>query len=338
MPLAARHRRVVLTQRPHGIPGPEHFAIEAVAVPDLAADTLLVRNRYLSVDPAMRGWVNAAANYSQPVEIGEVMRSLAVGEVVDSADPRYPPGECVMGMFGWQEYALVQPEAVWRTVPERDLPLSYALGVLGLGGLTAWAAVGRVLTPRSGETVVVSTAAGGVGSLAGQLAGLSGCRTVGIAGGPQKVRRCLEEFGFDAAVDYRSAQFDDDLEAATPDGVDAYMDHTGGAVTDAVLRRLAVGARVAVVGTAAVAAWDPWPSGPRVERILLTQRASMQGFLAFDHLDGLSACVAELSNLLRQGRLVYREHVLDGLEAAPGAIGVLYRGENTGKLIVRLTP
>lgn len=166
MPLPAHHRRIVLARRPHGIPGSEHFAIETVAVPDLADGTLLVRNRYLSVDPAMRGWVNAAANYSQPVGIGEVMRSFAVGEVIESADPRYEPGEFVMGMFGWQEYALVQPEAAWRTVRERDLPLSYAIGVLGLGGLTAWAVMERVLAPHSGETVVVSTAAGGVGSLA----------------------------------------------------------------------------------------------------------------------------------------------------------------------------
>jgi NADPH-dependent curcumin reductase len=331
-------RQVVLCARPDDIPRAEHFQIREAPVPPLRPGQLLVRNEVLSVDPAMRGWVSAAANYAEPVAIGAVMRSFAVGEVVASRHPEHRAGDVVMGLFGWQDLAVVDGAAVWRTVLEEDLPRSLAVGVLGLNGLTAWAGVHRVLRPVPGSTVVVSTAAGAVGSIVGQLAAGLGCRTVGIAGGPEKTRRCLEEFGFDAAVDYRSPDFPEDLTRATPDGVDHYFDNTAGPVTDAVLQRLTPHSSVLVCGTAAIASWDPWPTGPRVERLVLTRRARIEGFLAFDHLDALEPAVAELAGRVRSGALVHREHVLQGLEQAPGAIAMLYDGSNEGKLVVRLRP
>lgn len=329
-------RQVVLATRPTGIPQQEHFAEREVELPPLQQDQLLVRNAYLSVDPAMRGWVSSAANYSQPVGIGEVMRSYAVGTVLESRHPAYRPGDVVMGSFGWQTLAVVGADAVWRTVAEDDLPPSLSLGVLGLTGLTGWAATHRTLRPRPGSTVVVSSAAGAVGSVVGQLARRLGCRTVGIAGGPEKAARCLSEFGFDIGLDYRSPDFDAELAGATPDGVDHYFDNTSGPITDAVLQRLSTHASAVACGTAAIHSWDPWPSGPRVDRILLTQRARIEGFLAFDHMDALPVAVSELADMIRVGALNYREHVLDGLESAPGAIAMLYAGENTGKLLVRL--
>lgn len=329
-------RRVVLQSRPHGIPQAQHFRIEQVPVPQLRRGQFLVRNDYLSVEPAMRGWVNAAANYSDPVAIGDVMRSFAAGVVVESRHPSYGEGDRVMGMLGWQEHALSDGSGIRRKVKEADLPLSLSLGVLGINGLTAYFALTEIGNPRPGDTVVVSTAAGSVGSAVGQIAKLAGCRTVGIAGGARKVRMCRDEFGFDAAVDYKSAGFEAALAAACPDGVDLYHDNTGGAVSDTVLARVNRGGRIVVCGTASVADWDPWPSGPRVERHLLNKAARMQGFLVWDYEHRYEEAVTRLADWVRQGRLRYREEMLDGLEAAPDAIAGLYRGENMGKRLIRL--
>ena len=204
------NRQVRLKSRPSGIPQAEHFEIVEAPVPDPSDGQVLVRNIYLSVDPAMRGWVSAVANYSEPVALGAVMRSGAVGRVEESRSSDFHPGEYVTGMFGWQDFAVVAAEAIERKVDGSGLPISTSLGVLGLNGLTAYFALLEVGQPRAGETVVVSTAAGAVGSCVGQIAKIKGCRTVGIAGGPDKVRMCREDFRYDSAVDYKA----DDLEAA----------------------------------------------------------------------------------------------------------------------------
>jgi NADPH-dependent curcumin reductase len=329
-------QEVVLAARPIGVPQAEHFALRTAELPPLAPGQLMVRNSHLSVDPAMRGWANAGANYSEPVPVGTAMRAYAVGEVIASQNPDFHPGEVVMGMFGWRDVAVVDPGAVWRKVTETDLPRTLSLGVLGLTGLTAWAGVHRTLRPRPGGTLVVSSAAGAVGSVVGQLGARLGCRTVGIAGGPEKAARCTEEFGYDVGLDYRSPSFAEELAAATPDGVDAYFDNTSGPITDTVIRRLTLHSAMLICGTAAIHTWDPWPTGPRSERILLTQRARVEGFLAFDHFGALEQAAAELADLIREGALTYREHILHGLESAPGAINMLYSGENTGKLIIEL--
>ena len=295
-----------------------------------------MRNDFLSVDPAMRGWVNAAANYSDPVAVGAVMRSFAAGHVIASRHPAYAENDRVMGMLGWQEYAVTDGRSIRRKVGEPDLPLSLSLGVLGLNGVTAYFALTEVGEPRPGDTVVVSTAAGAVGSAVGQIAKIAGCRTVGIAGGPQKVAWCRDEFGYDAAIDYKSAYFERDLAAACPDGVDVYFDNTSGRISDAVLRQLAKGARVVICGTASVPSWEPWPEGPRVERHLLNKSARMQGFLIWDYEHRSDEAVTRLAAWIRSGRLRYREEILDGLETAPDAIAGLYRGENLGKRVIKV--
>ena len=330
------NKQVILTSRPEGIPQAANFAIVESPMPMVDAGHLLVRNLYLSVEPAMRGWVNAAANYADPVPLGAVMRSFATGRVTESRHPRFKPGDFVTGLFGWQEYAVVSADSVIRTITDRDVPLSTSLGVLGLTGLTAYVGLLEIGRPRPGDTVVVSTAAGSVGSIVGQIAKMNGCRTVGIAGGAAKVALCVDEFRFDAAVDYKSGDFDDRLTAACPAGVDVYFDNTAGAISDSVIRRLNIGARVVICGTVSVATWDPPPLGPRIERTLLTKRASMQGFLATDYEHKRPEALRFLSRCIREGSLRYREDILEGLHEAPGAIARLYRGDNNGKLLVRL--
>ncbi len=336
MPLPARNRQVILKSRPLGVPQAEHFALVDAPLPGLQPGELLVRNDFLSVDPAMRGWVNAAANYSDPVAIGAVMRSFAAGHVVASRHPLYAEGDRVMGMLGWQEYAVTDGRAIRRKVGEPDLPLSLALGVLGLNGVTAYFALTEVGEPRPGDTVVVSTAAGAVGSAVGQIAKIAGCRTVGIAGGAQKVGMCIDEFGYDAAVDYKSAEFERDLAAACPQGVNVYFDNTSGRISDAVLRQLAKWARVVICGTASVPSWEPWPDGPRPERHLLNKSARMQGFLIWDYEHRYGEAITRLAAWIRSGELKYREEILDGLEAAPDAIAGLYRGDNLGKRVIKV--
>lgn len=330
------NQQILLKSRPDGIPQAGHFELVQTPVPEVGEGQVLVRNIYLSVEPAMRGWVSAVGNYSEPVALGAVMRSFAVGRVVASRHAGYAVGDCVTGLFGWQDYALVDASAIERKVSDSGLPISTALGVLGLNGLTAYLALLNIGQPRAGETVVVSTAAGSVGSCVGQIAKIQGCRTVGIAGGADKVRLCTDEFGFDAAIDYRSTDFEAALKAACPQGVDVYFDNTAGRISDAVMQRLNVGARVVICGTASVPSWNPIPLGPRVERHLLVKRARMQGFLAFDHKAQFEEARAALQTWLQEGRIRYREDILEGIEQAPGAIAGLYRGENLGKRLIRI--
>ena len=334
--MTTRNRQVRLKSRPDGIPQAEHFEIVDAEMPELAEGQLLVRNQFLSVEPAMRGWVSAVANYSQPVGIGEVMRSFAAGTVVKSRHPDFAEGDLVMGLLGWQAFALSDGSNINRKVTESDLPLSLSLGVLGLNGVTAYFGLTELGLPKPGNTVVVSTAAGAVGSAVGQIAKIMGCRTVGITGGPAKVKQCLEDFGYDAAIDYKSDDLPSALASACPQGVDVYFDNTAGPISDAVLPRLAMGARVVICGTASIASWDPPPMGPRVERHLLVKRARMSGFLVFDYVHRTDEAVAKLAEWVRQGKLAYREDILDGIEHCPDAIAGLYRGENQGKRLIRL--
>ena len=333
---ALANRQVILKRRPVAIPQADDFEIIERPVPTPGAGQVLVRNLFLSVESAMRGWVSAVANYSQPVALGAVMRSFAAGEIVASNDAAWPVGTRVTGLFGWQDYAVVDAASIQRRVDETDVPLSAALGVLGINGITAHYGLLQVGQPRAGETVVVSTAAGSVGSCVGQIAKLHGCRSVGITGGITKQQLCLEKFGFDAAVDYKQPDFREHLADACHSGVDVYFDNTAGPISDAVMTHLNPGARVVVCGTASVASWEPFPSGPRVERHLLVKRARMQGFVIFDHADHYDAARRDLLQWLRTGQLQYVEEVLDGIHHAPDAIAGLYRGDNLGKRLIRL--
>ncbi len=330
------NRQVILKSRPSGIPQAEHFEIVETPLPALSDRQFLVRNEFLSVEPAMRGWVSAVANYATPVGIGETMRSFSAGTVVASRHPCYAEGDRVMGMLGWQHYAVSDGSNITRKVAERDLPLSLSLGVLGLNGVTAYFALLELGLPRPGDTVVVSTAAGSVGSAVGQIAKLMGCRTVGITGGATKVAMCRDDFGYDEAIDYKTGDVAAALKAACPRGIDVYFDNTAGSISDAVLAQLAVGARIVICGTASVSSWDPPPQGPRVERHMLVKRARMSGFLVFDYAHRYEEAVARLASWVRDGKLRYREDILDGIEHAPGAIAELYRGENLGKRLIRV--
>jgi NADPH-dependent curcumin reductase CurA len=333
---AAMNRRVLLKSRPNGIPQAEHFEIADAPMPEVGDRQFLVRNEFLSVEPAMRGWVSAVANYSTPVGVGEVMRSFAAGTVIASSHPGYAEGDKVMGMLGWQQFALSDGTSITRKVKETDLPLSLSLGVLGLNGLTAYFGLLDLGVPRPGDVVVVSTAAGAVGSAVGQIAKLAGCATVGITGGSTKVNLCRHEFGYDEAIDYKTGRVAQALALACPQGADVYFDNTAGSISDAVYAQLAIGARVVICGTASIASWDPPPQGPRVERHLLVKRARMSGLLIFDYAPRFEEAISRLASWVREGKLRYREDIQEGIECCPGAIAELYRGENLGKRLIRL--
>ena len=331
------NQQVWLKSRPTGIPQAENFALRDGEIPQISEGEVLVKNHYLSADPAMRGWINDSSNYWPQVEIGATLRAFAVGEIIASKHSSYAIGDRIMGIFGWQEYSAATDKHIMVKVPRSDLPLSLFLGVLGLNGLTAYFGLLDVGQPIEGETVIVSTAAGSVGSCVGQLAKLKGCRTIGIAGGREKVRQCLEEFGYDAAIDYKGvADLDGAIKAACPDGVDVYYDNTSGAISDAVLRNLKLGARIVVCGTASYPSWNPWNTGPRPERHLLVKRARMQGFLTTDFIARFPEAIANLSGWIREGKIRYREELLEGIRHAPATVQKLYSGENTGKLVMRL--
>lgn len=331
------NRQVLLKSRPSGIPQAEHFEIGQGAIETPSAGQILVRNIFWSVEPAMRGWVSDVANYSEPVAIGSVMRAFSAGIVMASEHADFQPGDYVSGLFGWQDYACVDAQSVVSrpTVSER-VPLATSLGVLGLNGLTAYFGLLEVGQPKSGETVVVSTAAGAVGSCVGQIARKQGCHTIGITGGAQKVDICLNEFGYNKAVDYKAASFEQDFISACADGVDVYFDNTAGNVSDVVMTKLNPGARVIVCGTASISQWDPVPVGPRVNRQLLVARARMQGILVLDYADRYDEARNELARWVADGDIRYREDVTRGVEAAPDAIAGLYRGENLGKRLIQV--
>jgi NADPH-dependent curcumin reductase len=330
------NRQVVLASRPKGVAQAEHFAIRDAPVAAPAEGQIRVRNEFLSVEPAMRGWIADRGNYSAAVEIGSAMRALAVGEIVESRHPDYRPGEIVTGWFGWQETATVDATAVVRRVAETDLPRSLALGVLGINGVSALVGPTAIGEPQPGETVLVSTAAGAVGSAVGKIGKILGCRTVGVAGGPEKVAQCRDLFGYDAAIDYKRGESTKRSRLLAPMGFTSIsiIPRARSATRSILTSRF--GARVVVCGTASISSWDPWPMGPRIERHLLAKRAQAQGFVIFDHMDRYETSVARLADWVRSGQLRYQEDILEGLESCPDALAGLYRGENKGKRLIRL--
>jgi NADPH-dependent curcumin reductase CurA len=330
------NRRLVLSSRPVGIPTPAHFRRDDPPVGELAYGQFLIRNRFLSVDPAQRGWVNASSNYSDPVPISGVMRALAVGEVIASLDPAISVGDCYYGWFGWQDYCACTQSALLAKVDAANGPLSAALGIFGITGITAYLALQDIGLPVPGETVLVSTAAGAVGSIVGQIARRLGCHVVGLTGTDDKVKRCVAEFGYHAALNYRQDLEFSRLKTLCPHGVDVYFDNTSGEISDAVWPHLNVRARVVQCGTAAIANWEPQPAGPRRDREILTKRLTHKGFIIFDHVARFPPVIAQLAEWVRDGSLRYREDIVDGLDSAPAALESIYRGDNSGKKIIRL--
>jgi NADPH-dependent curcumin reductase len=338
MPLPNTNRRVVLRRRPS--PDVTADLFDAVDAPMSAMGNgqFLVRNIYLSVDPAMRGWIAEAANYSDPVPLDGVMRSFAVGEVVASDHPDYASGEIVAGWLGWQGYTVADGSEIQRKVDPALAPISTALGVLGVTGATAHVGLLGVCQPKAGETVLVTTAAGSVGATVGQIAKIKGCRTIGVTGSDEKARICVEEFGYDAVINYKTcSDLSEAIAKAAPDGVDCCFDNVGGTQLDAVLEHINVGARIALCGTIGMPSF-PAPVGPRMNRTLLVKRARIEGFLVLDHFDRYDEIIAELTGWYSAGQLKDREDVAEGLDAAPAALERLLNGGNTGKQIVRVGP
>lgn len=328
------NRQILLKSRPEGLPTPGNFELVERPVPEPGEGEVLMRTLYLSLDPYMRGRMSAARSYAKPVEVGGVMGGGTVGEVVASRDPAFKAGDTVLGFGGWQDYA-VQPAKGLRKLDPSLAPLSTALGVLGMPGLTAYVGLIDLGQPKAGETVVVSAASGAVGSMVGQLAKLRGCRAVGIAGGTEKCRFVVEELGFDACIDHRAANFRDALKEACASGIDIDFENVGGAVLEAVWQRLNDYARVVVCGLVAQYN-DTMPApGPNLQ-VLLTRRIKMQGFIVSDHLERRDAFMAEIGPLVRAGRVKYKEDMVDGLERAPAALIGLLQGKNFGKVVVRV--
>jgi NADPH-dependent curcumin reductase CurA len=338
---ATRNRQVLLAARPHGEPTPEAFRLAEAEVPEPGPGQMLLRTIYLSLDPYMRGRMNAGPSYAPPVEVGAVMEGGTIGEVVQSNLPLFRPGDIIVARAGWQEYALSDGQGVRKIDPAVG-PLSYALGVLGMPGLTAYAGLLTIGQPQPGETLVVAAASGAVGSVVGQVARIKGCRVVGIAGGERKGRFVQEELGFDACLDHRRPDLAERLKAACPRGIDIYFENVGGAVFDAVLPLLNAFARVPVCGLIAHYNQAEPPPGPdRVPALMLAtlvKRLTFRGFIVGDFAAQFPQFLADMSAWLREGRVKYREDVTDGLENAPRELIGLLRGENFGKKVIRVGP
>ncbi len=327
------NRRILLASRPQGPVSLENFKLEAAPLAALSEGQLRVRNRYLSIDPYMRGRMNDAKSYAEPLALGEVMVGETVGEVVESKHRAFAVGDKVTGMFGWQDYG-TSDGAGARKIDDSLVPLSAYLGVAGMPGVTAWYGLNKIIAPRAGETVLVSAASGAVGSVVGQLAKLAGCRAVGIAGGPEKCRYVVEELGFDACVDYKAGNLYNDLKAATPSGVDGCFENVGGEGLDAALARMNPFGRIAVCGM--IAGYDGQPVPLKQPSIILTMRLLVQGFIVTEHLDLWPEALSTLTTLVSQKKLRYRESIVDGLEHAPDALIGLLQGKNFGKQLVKI--
>ncbi|HUA55805.1 MAG TPA: NADP-dependent oxidoreductase [Candidatus Sulfotelmatobacter sp.] len=329
------NRRITLASRPDGYPGEANFKLVEAPVPSPGPGQVLVRALYLSLDPYMRGRMSDAKSYAAPVPIGGVMEGAIVGRVIASENPKFPVGTMVEGRLGWQDYGLSDGRNI-RAVDPKAGPLSYSLGVLGMPGLTAYFGLLDVCRPHAGDTVVVSAASGAVGQVVGQIAKIMDCRVVGIAGGAQKVDYVTRELGFDAGIDYKSGDLAAGLAKACPDGVDCYFDNVGGKVSDAVFANLAYRARIAICGQIALYNVDTPEPGTRNLRFMLVNRAVMEGFLVSDFTDRWPMGLKRLSRWVREGRIKYREDVVQGLENAPKAFLRLFDGSNFGKLVVKI--
>jgi NADPH-dependent curcumin reductase CurA len=330
----ATFQRIVLASRPSGAAKPDNFRLETVAVPTLSDGDVLVRNDYLSLDPYMRGRMNEGKSYAPPQPLDETMVGGTAGEVIASNNPKFAVGDKVVGMLGWAEMGVADGSTL-RKVDTTQVPLQAYLGVAGMPGMTAWYGVNQIMDPKPGETVVVSAASGAVGSVAGQLAKLKGCRVVGIAGGKEKCAYVVDELGFDACVDYKAGKLVADLAAATPDGIDAVFENVGGEVLDASLARMNPFGRIAICGL--IAGYNGEDVPIHNFGSVLTNRLTIRGFIVGEHMEFWPQGLAELAKLVASGQLKYRETVAQDLANAPEALIGLLKGKNFGKQLVKLT-
>ncbi len=330
------NKQITLASRPEGLPKESDFRLIETPVPELQDGHVLVRVLYLSVDPYMRGRMSGVKSYAAPFEIGEVITGGAVGRIEQSRNPKLQPGDIVSGFFGWQQYAVSDGRGVSKLDPN-TAPISTALGVLGMPGQTAYFGLLDICKPKTGETVVVSGAAGAVGSYVGQIAKIQGCRVIGIAGTDDKVEYLTGELGFDEAFNYKThTDYRAKLSELCPDGIDVYFDNVGGPITDAVLLSMNVGARVAVCGQISQYNSAKPEMGPRLLGTLIVKRARVEGFLVSDYAARFPEGIQHLTQWVREGKLKYRESIVEGLENAPKAFIGMLQGQNTGKQLVKL--
>jgi NADPH-dependent curcumin reductase CurA len=330
----AKNKQILLASRPTGAVTADNFRLVESELLPLAEGELRVRNHYLSLDPYMRGRMNDSKSYAAPQALNGVMIGGTVGEVIESRNETYTPGDHVVGMFGWQEYGTSNGAGLMK-IDTAHIPISAYLGAVGMPGVTGWYGLNKIIAPKAGETVVVSAASGAVGSVVGQLAKFHGCRVVGIAGGAEKCSYVQHDLGFDACIDYKSADLASALKEAAPSGIDGYFDNVGGATLDAVMLRASAFARIAVCG--AIAGYDGEPLVMKYPTLILISRLKLQGFIVSEHMEIWPEALRELGALVASGTLKYRESVAPGLEAAPEAFIGLLKGRNFGKQVVKLS-
>jgi NADPH-dependent curcumin reductase CurA len=334
--LAKTYRRVVLVRRPPGEPAESDFRVEEVPMPEPRYGEVLVKVAYLSLDPYQRGRMRDAASYAAAVGLGEVMTGGIVGEVVKSSNARFAVGDIVEDRLGWQEYA-IGGGATMRKVDASLAPISTANGVLGMPGMTAYFGLLEVGQPKTGETIVVSAASGAVGQVVGQIGKIMGCRVVGVAGGAKKCGFVKDELGFDACVDYKAEKdLDAALRAACPNGIDVYFDNVGGEISDAVLRNINFFGRVALCGSISQYNATTPPMGPRLLGTFVGKRVRAQGFIVTDFAGKYEPAMRQMGEWIKSGRLKYREDVVQGIDKAPRAFIGMLRGENFGKMLVKM--
>lgn len=329
------NRQFRLAARPVGLPKLEDWQYVEAPVGEPGNGEVLVATEFISLDPAMRGWMNDAKSYIAPVAIGDVMRAGGVGRVLESRDPAFAPGQAVRGSLGVQTHAIVPAKAL-IAVDDSIAPLPRYLGTLGMPGMTAYFGMLDIGRPVEGDTVVVSAAAGAVGSVVGQIARIKGCRTVGIAGGPEKCRYVVDELGFDAAIDYKQGDVARELRRHCPDGIDVYFDNVGGEILDAALRLLALHARIVICGAISQYNRTTPVTGPANYLSLLVNRASMQGMIVFDYADRYPEAAVQLAEWVTEGKIESREHIVVGFDRFPETLLMLFSGENFGKLVLQV--
>ena len=334
--MATMNRQIVLAARPEGLPEPSDFRLVETPMCEPAEGQFLVKTNYLSVDPYMRGRISEAKSYADPVQIDQVMVGGTVGTVVESRHPGYRPGDVVVGYWGWQEYAISDGQGLER-FDTALAPMPTALGVLGMPGMTAYFGLLEIGAPKAGETVFVSGAAGAVGSLVGQIAKIKGCRVIGSAGSQQKVDYLTGELGFDGAFNYKEVKdYAAKLQEVCPNGIDVCFDNVGGPLTDAVFTQINVGARIVICGQIDQYNATRPPRGPRLLWHLIVKQARAEGFLVFQFAGRFREGQQQVAHWIKEGKVKYRETIVDGLEHAPEAFIGLFHGENVGKQLVRV--
>ena len=330
------NNKIVLKKRPNPSVTEELFELKTEELKELQDGEILVNVKYVSIDPAMRGWISDVGNYSEPVAIDGTMRSLGVGKIISSKDKDFIENEYVVGWLGWQKYAVVSKSAIQIKINPNEVPLSANLGALGLNGITAFAGLVDICKPKTNETIVVTTAAGSVGSAVGQIAKIYGCKIIGFTSSDEKAEICKKEFGYDEVINYKKVDnLSSSLNQIAPNGIDCFFDNVGGEQFDAVMENLNINARVVICGTIGMPSY-PIPNGPRINRTLLVKRAKIEGLLVLDYFDRYQEIYDQLAQWFKDGKLKNKEDISDGLLTAPASLVKILKGLNLGKQLVKI--